>query len=279
MLRVDPKHYTRHYYLSDASGFEEYIRSFGKELEPRLSRIIQNIPLKKGMRVLDIGCGRGELVYWVAKNGAEKVIGIDYSTNAIYLSNKAKQKWPKYIQKKVSFKVKDAKEMKFDNNSFDLVIMTEVLEHLYPKEQISILKKIHKMLKVNGLLFVHTAPSKYFNNYTYRYWCYPISSVLVAFNNLFTKKKYPNAIKPHKIRTYSHRIMHVNEPGYFSLRKLYSVTGFRGKILSTNATISKPIISWKDRVYNCLVYLSPLSNYPPVNFLWGNDFYSILRKR
>jgi cyclopropane fatty-acyl-phospholipid synthase-like methyltransferase len=279
MLRVDPKHYTKKYYLSDASGFEEYKRSFGKELEPRLLKIVQKIPLKNGMRVLDIGCGRGELVYWAAKNGAGKVIGIDYSKNAISLSDKAKKKWHKRMQDKIIFKEEDALQMKFDNNSFDLIIMTEVFEHLYQEEQVTILKKIHKMLNDEGILFIHTAPSKWFNNHTYKYWCYPVSSILVAINNLFTEKKYPNVTKPDKVRTVSHNIMHVNEPDYFSLRKVYSVTGFRGKILSTNTTVSKPIISWKDRLYNFLVYLSPLSNYPPINFLWGNDFYSILRKR
>jgi len=63
--------------------------------------------------------------------------------------------------------------------------------------------------------------------------------------------------------------MHVNEPDYFSLCRLFQKTGFRGSIYSTNITVSKPLISWKDRLYNMLVYLNPLSYYFPFNIIWG----------
>lgn len=278
MKRVDPKEYTRKYYLTDATGYNEYKKSAGKILEPRLAKIVTKIPNPRGMRILDVGCGRGELVYWALRNGAKEALGIDYSKEAIKLAKEARKKWPKRYQKTARFIHQDAKDMYF-KKPFDAVLMTEVLEHLYEEEQIEILKNIHKILKDTGFLFIHTAPSKTFNNFTYKYWCYPISTFLVRVNNFIIKSDYPNIAKPKDIRTESHKIMHVNEPTYFSLKKVFKKTGFSGTIFSTNITIAKPILGWKDRVFNSLVYLNPISFFPPFNIFFGNDFYSILRKK
>src|SRR3989344_4276083 len=218
MRRVDPKHYTTVYYLTDATGFKEFKESWGKVLEPRLSRIVKELPSVEGLRVLDIGCGRGELVYWAARNGANDVLGIDYSRHAIHLANQARKHYPKNIRKKVRFELRDAKKIDFARGSFDLIIMTEILEHLYPEEQEVILRKISNILSKNGLLFIHTAPSRWFNDFTYRFWCYPLSTALVTVNNFFTGSNYNSLEKYENIRTASHRIMHVNEPDYFSLK-------------------------------------------------------------
>ena len=48
-------------------------------LKRRAGWLIKNLDIKHGDRVLDIGCGRGELVFWSAIKGADVVIGIDYS--------------------------------------------------------------------------------------------------------------------------------------------------------------------------------------------------------
>lgn len=279
MRRVDPKVYTEEYYLSDASGFNEYKRSFGKILEPRFKTLVAKLPPVNGLKVLDVGCGRGELVFWCVCNGAKRAVGIDYSTAAIKLSNRAKKVFNKSINEKVDFIKMDGKHLKFKDQSFDAVILTEVLEHLYPDEQEILLNEIYRVLAKNGFVFIHTAPSEWFNDYTYRYWCYPVSSLLVYLNNLITGHDYGNLSKYAEIRTESHKIMHVNEPNYFSLKKLFRHTGFKGKLRSTNVTVAKPIYSWKDSLFNFLVYFIPLSNFPPFNIIWGNDFYAILRKK
>lgn len=278
MRRVDPKHYTKEYYLFDCNGYHEFKRSNGTELELRLEIAVKKIPIKRGMKILDIGCGRGEIVFWAAKKGAE-AIGIDYSKDAIELANKALSKQPKEIKEKVKFQVMDGKELSFKSKSVDGVVMIEVWEHLYPEEQEEILKEIFKILKDDGFLFIHTAPSKWFNDFTYRFYCYPISSLLVGVWNIFKKNKYPNILPWKQIRTDSHKIMHVGEPDYFSMKKIIKENGFYGKIRSTNITVLKPEVSFKDKLFNFLIYLYPLSKFYPVNAFFGNDFIGIFRKK
>jgi 2-polyprenyl-3-methyl-5-hydroxy-6-metoxy-1,4-benzoquinol methylase len=279
MRMVNPSAYTESYYLKDCSGYDEFKKSWGKKLEPRLARIVKGLPTLKKMRVLDLGCGRGELVFWSANLGAKEVVGIDYSKAAIKLANEAKKHYPKKIREKIKFEVNDVVDINIPDNRFDVILMTEVSEHLYPEQQDIVFDKIFNILSKDGTLLIHTAPSKWFNDYTYRLWCYPISTLIVKVNNLFTRHKYGNLQRPSEIRSDFHKAMHVNEPNYFALKELFTNTGFSGRIYSTNVTISKPQLSWKDRLYNLIVYLDPLSHYPPFNILFGNDFLAILHKR
>lgn len=276
--RVNPKEYTREYYLTSCAGYEGFKKSAGKILEPHFKKIVTEIPIRKGMRVLDIGCGRGELTFWAARKRA-KVVGIDYSGNAIQLALETLEKQSKKVKDNVTFKVMDAKRLKFPKESFDAVFLVEVLEHLYPEEQDKVFKEILRVLKNDGFVFVHTAPSRWFNDYTYRFWCYPVSTLIVSAWNFFTNKKYPNLAPREKLRPKYHKIMHVNEPTYFSLKKLFKKHNLYGAIRSTNVTVLKPKISWKDKLFNTLVYLYPLSKFPPFNIFWGNDFYAVLRTK
>ncbi|MBU0579297.1 class I SAM-dependent methyltransferase [Patescibacteria group bacterium] len=278
MRRVNPRVYTREYYLNDCSGYQEFQQSWGEELEPRFVEIIDKIPVKKGDLVLDIGCGRGELVLWATQRGA-RAVGVDYSAVAIKLANSARCRWPKKNRKATKFKQMDAKQLKFPDQSFNLIIMSEVWEHIYPEEQEIALKEMKRVLKKTGQIFIHTAPSRWFNDYTYRFWCYPMSSLMVGVCNLFKKNdNYPNLAPWSQIRSDSHQLMHVAEPDYFSMKKLFNKMQLKGSIKSTNVTVLKPELSWKDKLFNALVYLHPLGTKFPFNVLWGNDFFVLLQK-
>lgn len=278
MRRVDPKVYTKDYYLSDCTGYEEFKKSFGKILEPRFTELIKYFDIKPGTQVLDVGCGRGELVFFAAKKGA-KAIGIDYSKNSIKLAKLAQKKQPQKIQSKTEFIYMDAKRLKFKDSFFDLIIMTDVVEHLYPEELNKVFEQIKRVLKPEGKLIIHTAPNKNFNDVGYKYYSYIIGSLLVWIWNKFSGKSYPNIAKPEQLRTDSHYIMHINEPTYFSLYKMFKQFKFIGRIESTNITVIKPSLSLKDKIFNFFVFLHPLSKRFPLNAFLGSDFISILTNK
>lgn len=273
---VDPSVYTCEYYLTDCTGFEEFKKSYGEELEPRFKELVKYFKIIKDMKVLDVGCGRGEMILYAAKNKAN-AYGIDYSKSAIQLANMVKNKQEKEIKNRMNFNLMDAKKLKFGNSSFDLVILTDVVEHLYDNELDVVFSEIYRVLKKDGILVVHTAPNKLFNEITYKYYSYPVSTFLVNFWNFITRKKYPNIAKPELLRTSSHEIMHVNEPTFFILKNLFRKHKFDGSIMSSNITAKKQTLGIKDVLFNFFVFLYPFSKTFPLNVLFGSDFISVLK--
>lgn len=275
---VEPSVYTREYYFTDCTGFSEFNDSYGDKLEPRFQEIVKYFTVYLGMRILDVGCGRGELVLYAARHGAEAT-GIDYATEAVKLANAMKRRKEKNIKERMKFYLMNAKELAFPESYFDVVIMTDVVEHLYDEELHGVFNEIKRVLKKDGTLILHTAPNKLFFDIGYRLYSYPISGIVVALWNIITRSKYPSIQSPDSLRTSSHAIMHVNEPTYFSLKKLLWQHNFVGKLISTNVVSKKPLLGIKDRLFNAIVYLHPLSMHFPFNILLGSDFIGVLRNR
>lgn len=270
--------YTSKYYLTDCTGYGEFKENFGEKLEPRLKELVRVFDIRPGMKVLDIGCGRGEMVLFAAKRGA-LAIGIDYSKDAIKLANLMKNKKKKDIKSRMNFYVMNAKRLKFPPSFFDIVILSDVLEHLYAEELNTLFKEIKRVLNKDGCVAIHTAPNKFFIDIFYKFYSYPLSTIVVHLWNTFTASKYPNIAKPAKLRTKSHAIMHVNEPTYFSLKKLFKDNDFVANIKSSNITAKKPSFSIKDIIFNFFVFLHPFSKYFPLNILAGSDFIIVIKNK
>ena len=79
--------------------------------------------IRKGERILDIGCGIGALAYDVAEKAGAYVVGIDLSTANIETAA------CKHSHSNVTYQVADALKTP-PEGPFDVVILSNVLEHL-----------------------------------------------------------------------------------------------------------------------------------------------------
>jgi len=105
--------------------------------------------LKKGVKVLDLGCGNGLIVNEILQRGG-KYYGIDISSGLIKI---AKKKYALEIKKKLAeFKVGDAvKKLPYQNNFFDHVFSFAVLHHIPSIEnRLRFLEEIKRVLKSGG---------------------------------------------------------------------------------------------------------------------------------
>ncbi|HMA64213.1 MAG: class I SAM-dependent methyltransferase [Fibrobacterota bacterium] len=103
--------------------------------------MVKHYNLKAGDRILDVGCGKGFILYdfLQAVPGIE-VAGIDISSYAI---EHAKEEVKPFL------KVCSATDLPFDNNSFDLVISINTIHNLYNYEIERALKEIERVGKQN----------------------------------------------------------------------------------------------------------------------------------
>lgn len=100
--------------------------------------------LAPGRTVLDYGCGQGVLSWVLAKNGAERIFGIDISEEAI---EQAKSKMVHHGVDIASFQVMNAEQLEFADSSFDLVCGVGILHHLSLDTALS---ELARVLKPNG---------------------------------------------------------------------------------------------------------------------------------
>jgi len=107
--------------------------------------LIGHLKRINGEKVLDYGCGRGELSRYLLDQGAN-VHGIDITS--MYIKEaKDHCNLGGYDTDKFRFYVMDAHEMDFPNNFFDLVVGLGILHHL---ELNVALLEIHRVLKPGG---------------------------------------------------------------------------------------------------------------------------------
>lgn len=95
-------------------------------------------------RVLDVGTGPGYLPIEIVKVTNEvEVVGIDVSKDMIRIAEKNAQRAG--VEDRVRFEVVDAKQMHYEDSSFDLVVSTGSFHHW--KKPIQVLNEIYRVLK------------------------------------------------------------------------------------------------------------------------------------
>jgi len=91
-------------------------------------------------KLLDYGCGEGDIAYRLWEFGARKIYGIDISEGMI---RRAKERLPQ-----VDFRVMNAEAMDFADEFFDLVAGIAILHHLDLQKAIP---ELYRVLKKGGV--------------------------------------------------------------------------------------------------------------------------------
>jgi cyclopropane fatty-acyl-phospholipid synthase-like methyltransferase len=115
-----------------------------------LEELTNNIPIKKGDVVLDLGCGGGAGAIWLAKTFGCYVHAIDLVEDNVFRSKKSVQN--ANLENLIEVHHMDAVNMSFESSFFDYVIAVESIYHIQDKK--SLLKQIKRVLKPNGYLAI-----------------------------------------------------------------------------------------------------------------------------
>lgn len=96
----------------------------------------------EGLRVLDVGCGRGELLRAAVHSGWQAV-GIEPSAEFAAFAAQ---------HSGADVRTQVLEECRFDSSSFDVVVMAAVLEHMYDPDQA--MREVGRIARPGGVLYV-----------------------------------------------------------------------------------------------------------------------------
>ncbi|MBI4347044.1 MAG: class I SAM-dependent methyltransferase [Elusimicrobia bacterium] len=155
---VASERYTEEYFLGRCGGTEFFDRYGARVLKPTLAYSLARAGLKPGMRVLDLGCGRGELLFQARGAGARGV-GTDYAPPALKLAAKVSG---------CPVACCDAKALPFADAVFDRVFFIGVVDHLHDWELERCFAELARVLAPGGRVVLHSCVNRwYFKRWTY----------------------------------------------------------------------------------------------------------------
>ncbi|HEX5236414.1 MAG TPA: class I SAM-dependent methyltransferase [Silvibacterium sp.] len=105
-------------------------------------------PKDRSAEILDLGCGHGAFLYFLAKAGYKNASGVDTS--------------PEQITKAHEFGITTAHcrpafeyIRSLQSESLDMVLLFDILEHLERQELFDLLDEVHRVLRPSGSCLVH----------------------------------------------------------------------------------------------------------------------------
>ena len=174
------------------------------QIELELILKIMKIKKPKVVRILDVGCGDGVILYLlnkICKKDKLELYGIDSSEIALKI---AKRKNPD-----VNLKTADVYDLPFEDNFFDLIVSSDVLEHVLNPEQM--LSEINRVGKDNSYVIFGT----------------PIRITEKPLDKMHQHEYFPNEYKTMLCKQFKNvRIIQSHKLFYFLLyEKISSILG------------------------------------------------------
>lgn len=212
--------YTEAYFRTACEGYDEFNATEGEHLSRRLKAAFEVADIVSGMDVLDVGCGRGEILRHCAHLGAN-AYGVDYAPVAVQMSKQVVDNLDAEVPGQLGVYLSDAKKLPFPTAYFDRVLLFDVVEHLHPWELHLCLMEVHRVLKPNGKLIVHTAPNVWYDRYAY--------PIVRGFRTLLGEgANYPANPRQFLVDVNEH--VHVNEQSILSMHQTLKRAGFVPKV-------------------------------------------------
>ena len=162
---LDRKHrlYSCAYWKNDTKTLEDAQQN-------KIDHIVKKLDIKKGQKVLEVGCGWGGMAFEIAKQKNCEVKGISLSKNQIsYCKKKAKEL---KLDNQVSFELADYREI---DGHYDRIYSVGMFEHVGKKFYKVFFESMNKLLKEDGIFLLHTIgvvdkptpPNKFINKYIF----------------------------------------------------------------------------------------------------------------
>ncbi len=122
-------------------------RNLDQAQEAKLDLVCRKINLKKGMTVLELGCGWGTFARYAAEKYGAKVTAVNVSREQVELGRELCRGLP------VEIKLEDYRQV---TGKYDRVVSIGIMEHVGYKNYRTYMETVDRTLKDDGIAFVHT---------------------------------------------------------------------------------------------------------------------------
>jgi cyclopropane-fatty-acyl-phospholipid synthase len=136
--------YTCAYFTDDDETLEQAQRN-------KLRLVAAKLNLKPGLKILDMGCGWGELALYLAGLEDVEVIGVTLSKEQNELANARAREAG--LEARVRFELKDYRNVE---GRFDRIVAVGMLEHIGVHHYGELFNKINELMDDDGLAFLHS---------------------------------------------------------------------------------------------------------------------------
>lgn len=140
--------------LAYSCGYWKDAKDLNAAQEAKLDLICKKLGLKKGMRVLDIGCGWGSFIRFAAEKYGVKCVGITLSENQKKYVDETKGDLPLKVE------LTSYENLKGSGEKFDRVVSVGMFEHVGHKNYRKFMKTVHEVLADDGLFLLHNFGGK-----------------------------------------------------------------------------------------------------------------------
>ncbi|MBN2479083.1 MAG: cyclopropane fatty acyl phospholipid synthase [Parachlamydiales bacterium] len=133
--------------MTYSCGYWKNAKNLNEAQEAKYDLIARKLGFKKGMKVLDIGCGWGGFAKYASEHYGVQVVAITLSENQAAYAKEVCKDLP------VEIRVQDYRDL---NEKFDRIIEIGMFEHVGMKNHRTFMEVIHKCLNDNGMVMLHT---------------------------------------------------------------------------------------------------------------------------
>jgi cyclopropane fatty-acyl-phospholipid synthase-like methyltransferase len=282
---IAPEAYTDEYYRSGVEGHAEFAASGGRALSPRMAHALDLANPRAGERVLDIACGRGEIVLQSALRGAE-ALGIDYAAAALSIARRSLLD----AAPRAALARMDAGRLALRDGAFDVALMLDFVEHVHQPELERAFSEVARALKRGGRLVVHTSPNRVFEEKVWRHYVRNVHRLVLGAGGLLRVRGRlinelvlpTGALPPHDE---FERELHVNPQSAGTLRAALRRAGFRVRRVEfwepPRGRFFPPGERWRNLCVGLLDvvrFLRPVSRFPPLNRLFSNHVWVVAER-
>lgn len=136
--------YSCAYFTNDDNTLEQAQRN-------KLRLLAAKLNLSPGLKILDIGCGWGDLALYLARLADVEVVGVTLSKEQFELANARARKAG--LDNRVRFELKDYRKVE---DRFDRIVSVGMFEHVGVHHYGEFFGKINELMDDDGLALIHS---------------------------------------------------------------------------------------------------------------------------